>query len=100
MYKDGETQFKDGIVQLTEKELAQYKLDTEYQKREEIAITGPFVTDTNAWVKLGLKIALREAVSRGADKIVWANSEQQYLRWQSDKFIWKKIMTGFLTLHI
>ena len=28
--------------------------------------TAPFVTDTNAWTKLGLKVALKEAVTQGA----------------------------------
>ena len=30
--------------------------------------TAPFVTDTNAWTKLGLKVALKEAVTQGAEK--------------------------------
>ena len=37
----------------------------------------PFVTDTAAWVKLGLKVALKEAVKQGADKIAWTTGEQQ-----------------------
>ena len=37
----------------------------------------PFVTDTNAWTKLGLKVALKEAVTQGADKISWTTGEQQ-----------------------
>lgn len=37
----------------------------------------PFVTDTNAWTKLGLKVALRHAVNLGATKIAWTTGEQQ-----------------------
>jgi hypothetical protein len=37
----------------------------------------PFVTDTNAWTKLGLKVALKEAVKQGATKIAWTTGEQQ-----------------------
>ena len=37
----------------------------------------PFVTNTNAWVKLGLKYALKEAVRQGADRIAWTTGEQQ-----------------------
>ena len=37
----------------------------------------PFVTDTNAWTKLGLKVALKEAVAQGIDKIAWTTGEQQ-----------------------
>ena len=29
----------------------------------------PFITDTNAWTKLGLKTALKEAVKQGAERI-------------------------------
>jgi hypothetical protein len=46
----------------------------------------PFVTDTNAWVKLGLKMALREAVSQGATKIAWTTGEQQNERYSLDKY--------------
>ena len=37
----------------------------------------PFVTDTNAWTKLGLKTALKEAVAQGAERIAWSTGEQQ-----------------------
>ena len=49
----------------------------------------PFVMDTNAWTKLGLKVALKEAVRQGAKKIAWTTGEQQNdrydLRKQVDK---------------
>ena len=45
----------------------------------------PFVTDTNAWTKLGLKVALKEAVAQGADKIAWTTGEQQNERYDLSK---------------
>jgi hypothetical protein len=56
----------------------------EYQENasERTAIEpAPFVTDTNSWVKLGLKVALKEAVRQGADKIAWTTGEQQNERY-------------------
>jgi hypothetical protein len=44
----------------------------------------PFVTDTNAWTKLGLKVALKEAVKQGATKIAWTTGEQQVGRYEDD----------------
>jgi hypothetical protein len=41
------------------------------QDRLTKTIPAPFVMDTNAWVKLGLKVALREAAAQGATKIAW-----------------------------
>jgi len=57
--------------------------------RRKIA-TAPFITDTNSWVKLGLKVALKEAVKQGADKIAWSTGTQQFDRWGSEKISWKK----------
>ena len=50
----------------------------------------PFVTDTNSWTKLGLKVALKEAVAQGAERIAWSSGEQQFDRWGSEKISWKK----------
>lgn len=47
--------------------------------------TAPFVMDTNAWTKLGLKVALKEAVAQGADKIAWTTGEQQNERYDLSK---------------
>jgi hypothetical protein len=47
--------------------------------------TAPFVTDTNSWTKLGLKVALKEAVKQGADKIAWTTGEQQNERYDLSK---------------
>lgn len=50
--------------------------------------TAPFVMDTNAWTKLGLKVALKEAVAQGADKIAWTTGTQQFDRWGTEKIDW------------
>ena len=47
--------------------------------------SAPFVMDTNAWVKLGLKVALKEAVAQGANKIAWTTGEQQNERYDLSK---------------
>jgi len=49
------------------------------------APSAPFVTDTNAWTKLGLKIALKEAVKQDADKLAWTTGEQQNDRYDLSK---------------
>lgn len=60
--------------------------------------SAPFVTDTNAWVKLGLKVALKEAVKQGATKIAWTTGEQQNDRYdlskQVDEIGWQKNENG------
>jgi hypothetical protein len=45
----------------------------------------PFVTKTNDWAKLGLKVALKNAVESGASKIAWTNGEQQNERYDLSK---------------
>lgn len=50
-----------------------------------ITPSAPFVTDTNSWVKLGLKVALKEAVKQGADKIAWTTGDQQNERYDLSK---------------
>lgn len=37
----------------------------------------PFVTDTNKWVKLGLKIAIQQAVLNNVKYLSWGSGEQQ-----------------------
>jgi hypothetical protein len=46
--------------------------------------SAPFITDTNAWTKLGLKVALKEAVKQGVDKIAWTTGEQQVGRYEDN----------------
>lgn len=55
------------------------------RKLSEGVASAPFVTDTNAWVKLGLKVALKEAVKEGADRIAWTTGEQQNDRYDLRK---------------
>ena len=47
--------------------------------------SAPFITDTNAWTKLGLKVALKEAVAQGAERIAWTTGEQQNDRYDLSK---------------
>jgi hypothetical protein len=54
--------------------------------------SAPFVTDTNAWTKLGLKVALKEAVKQGATKIAWTTGTQQFDRWGSEEIHWNTVM--------
>jgi polyhydroxyalkanoate synthesis regulator phasin len=57
------------------------------------APSAPFVTDTNSWVELGLKQAIRMAVEGGYDRIAWTNGEQQNERYdlskQVDRISWE-----------
>jgi uncharacterized protein YeaO (DUF488 family) len=56
------------------------------QKTENLGIVpAPFVTDTNSWVKLGLKVAMKEAVAQGADRIAWTTGTQQNERYDLSK---------------
>jgi hypothetical protein len=47
--------------------------------------SAPFVTDTNSWIKLGLKVAIKEAVAQGADRIAWTTGTQQNERYDLSK---------------
>jgi hypothetical protein len=46
--------------------------------------SAPFISNTNDWTKLGLKVALKEAVNIGADKISWTTGEQQVGRYEQN----------------
>jgi hypothetical protein len=45
----------------------------------------PFITNTNSWVKLGMKVALKEAIKQNATKIAWTTGEQQNERYDLSK---------------
>jgi hypothetical protein len=60
-------------------------LKEQISENEKALPAAPFVTDTNAWTKLGLKVALKEAVKQGADKIAWTTGEQQADRYDLSK---------------
>lgn len=49
--------------------------------------SSPYVTDTNAWAKLGMKVALQHAVQEGATKIAWTTGEQQNDRYDLSKSV-------------
>ncbi len=66
------------------------KITNEFNKLEDkIKVASinkaPFVTKTNDWAKLGLKVALKNAVEAGASKIAWTNGEQQNERYDLSK---------------
>jgi len=46
--------------------------------------SAPFISNTNDWTKLGLKVALKEAVNIGADKISWTTGAQQVERYEDN----------------
>lgn len=48
---------------------------------------GPYVTDTNQWVDLGLKRALMEAAKGGYDKLIWTPGAEQAARYDLSKHI-------------
>jgi hypothetical protein len=58
----------------------------------------PYVQKTNAWAKLGLKVALKEAVAAGAKSIAWTTGEQQIARYdlrkQADRVSYKQNADG------
>lgn len=47
--------------------------------------TAPYIQKTNAWVKLGLKTILKQAVEAGASSISWTNGKQQSERYDLRK---------------
>jgi len=55
--------------------------------------SAPFITDTNAYVKLGLRIAAQQAVKEGAQTLAWTTSTQQFDRWGSEKISWRQYPT-------
>lgn len=54
-------------------------------KNKHSAKSAPFVTETKSWVSLGLKVAAKEAVKSGADKIAWTTGDQQNDRYDLSK---------------
>jgi len=85
--KTGRDYYK-GLDALKEVDNLKSKIyDIEYNATKGNVSDAPFVTDTNAWTKLGLKVALKEAVKQGADKIAWTNGEQQNARYDLSQTI-------------
>jgi len=68
-------------------------------KTNKSVVSGPFVTQTSAWTKLALKIALREAAFQGATRLVLVDSKEQMRRYPEDEmFKWRKNKNGSWTL--
>lgn len=81
-------------VKALEDRKERFKSDIQYFERNSDTVAeAPFVTDTNAWVKLGLKHALQQAVQVGADKIAWTNGDQQNSRYDLSKQV-RRISVG------
>lgn len=80
-----------GRTNLTEAELIELKAlipkRVENKERPKGIPSAPYVTNTNAWVKLGLKVALKEAIRQGADRIAWTTGQQQSDRYDLSKTI-------------
>jgi hypothetical protein len=66
------------VKQLRELEQAKSTIDKNISE-------APFVTNTADWTKLAWKVALKEAVKEGADKITWTTGEQQNARYDLRK---------------
>lgn len=52
------------------------KIIFEGKKKTDKLPKGPFVRNTNAWTKLGMKVAMQQAVKSGADVLVWGSGEE------------------------
>ena len=73
---------------------------------------GPFVTDTNEWVDLGLKNILRRAVDEGYDRVAFINGKQSADRYNLSNYVstidWnppsdrlqQKGADGFVTIYL
>lgn len=79
-------EFEEGATTYTAANGKEYLIPT---------IEGPYVGDTNAWTKMNLKYAIKQAVEAGADKIAWTNGQQQFERYNSEKVAWEKTPTGW-----
>jgi hypothetical protein len=86
-YSNRKTEIENKGKAATEGERAEWLDIVNNKLTTSITPTAPFVTDTNAWVKLGLKVALKEAVAQGATKIAWTTGEQQNDRYDLAKTV-------------
>jgi hypothetical protein len=101
--RDGQNTAEKRIIELNA-ELGLDKYSTQQQYFASKTPAAPFVMDTNAWTKLGLKFALKEAVAQGADKIAWTTGEQQNERYDLSKSVeeiqYKKNSNGLYRIEI
>ena len=99
------TQFEQAVKKAKDNNISEAEVESalnEYgdftKPRPKEIPEAPFITDTNAWTKLGLKVALKEAVAQGIDKIAWTTGEQQNDRYdlskQVDEIGWQKNENG------
>jgi len=70
-----------------------WEVDREAQKSGGTP-SAPFVTDTNSWVELGLKQAIRMAVEGGYDRIAWTHGQVHTDRWGTERIEWAKQKDG------
>lgn len=85
-FNKGEISKEDAVKLLADNEKKLAAIDKAIG--DSLIPTAPFVMDTNAWTKLGLKVALKEAVAQGVDKIAWTTGTQQFDRWGTEKIDW------------
>tara|TARA_R110001606_G_scaffold58220_3_gene139610 strand:- start:3605 stop:16288 length:12684 start_codon:yes stop_codon:yes gene_type:complete len=86
--KDGmdiDAELKKKYEDYNKAEKKRQKAGVDARKEEGKIPSAPFVTDTNSWVKLGIKTALKEAVAQEADYIAWTTGEQQNARYDLSK---------------
>lgn len=99
------TQFENAVKKAKDNNVSEGEIsnaldlygDFTKSKPQELA-SAPFVTNTNAWTKLGLKYALRHAIEEGAKSIAWTTGEQQNNRYnlskQVDLISWERDVDG------
>jgi len=79
------TNIKKPAFSFDTKEGANKMLETLNKVNKSKAPTAPFVMETGNWANLGVKVALKEAVAQGVDKIAWTTGEQQNDRYDLSK---------------
>jgi hypothetical protein len=73
---------------ITDKDISDLRAFYDKDFNEDIRVkpsSAPYVTKTNSWVKMGLKIALQEAIATGKNRIAWTTGEQQNERYDLSK---------------
>lgn len=83
-----DAKFKSMMDDVKKAEARRAEADAAYwaaEEKDKGPEAAPWVTDTNSWTKLGLKVAMKEAVRQGADKIAWTTGEQQNARYDLSK---------------
>ena len=76
--------FSGDVISMTPEEHAELAA---MNKKLNGVSTGPYVTNTNDWVDLGLKRALWEAAKNGHDKLVWTPGQTAADRYDLSKHV-------------